>query len=542
MSRRKGQIAHRFLSVLISVILVVAMLPSATIPAIAATGNYPNSFTISVKNGENPIEGVTIALSAKEAEWSLDLSATTDADGVAAFETDSIEQALTAAGIDAGTIIYTASKMGYDNVTGETEITTSDLALNKDVIMTETQVNADEYILSVTVSSGDAKVKLNGVEQNSITVEADDEVTVEIIPTEGAYIKNLTVGGEEKTVAKGEAYSATITMNQDIAIVLDVVNEYTVSLKDTPEGGTITLDGNEVSSVTVDKNSTVELDVIPSEGYQISSVSIGGVAQLITDVTGFSSSISVTSDIEVIVAFVKVYTITVTHTGNGTVVTEPTTAGGSVAVESGETVTITADPDTNYRVSEVVINDVVDSTITGENYGDSDTYSIDLSADKDYKVVITFASNRYDVTKSDTENGSIGLSTELVDYDGSCEVTITPDEGYSVSSVQVNGTDIVDFEETEEGVIKFTVNNITGATVVSATFVQTATISSDIAGLFNYTDAIRIDGMTFVYANNGNITFTTDKTGIRIYNEDNQIIAGGKDIHSITLNDSIKIS
>ena len=543
MSRRNGKVADRFLAILLSVMLVVAMLPSACLQTTAATADYPNSFTISVTDGTDPVEGATVTLEAKETEWSLNLSADTDSSGVAAFSTDDIEQALTDATMTSGTITYTVSKTGYDNSSGEVPVTTPDgLAVDSTVTLTKAQTTPQQYTLSVTVSGGGAVVKLNGEEKTSITVDENEEVSVEITPTENSYIKSLEVAGEAKTVAKGEAYSDTITVDKNIAISLEVVKEYTVTLKDNPEGGIITLDGNEASSVTIDENATVVLAVTADAGYQISSVSIGGVIQTITDVTSFSSSINVTADTEVIVSFIKVYTITVTHTENGTVVTEPVTVGGSVTVESGKKVTITADPDTNYRVSEVVINNEPDTTITGENYGDTDKYVKELTADRDYTVVITFAPNRYEVTKSDTEHGEIGLSAGLVDYDGSCEVTVTPDEGYSVSSVLVNGVSVVDYEENEEGVITFTINNIQAATAVSATFVQTATISSDIAGLFNNTDAIRVDGMTFIYAKDGTVTFTTDKTGIRIYNENNRIVAGGKDEQTFTLNGSVTIS
>ena len=547
MSIRKGQIIDRFLAVLLSVMLVLSMLPTSTLSVMAATENYPNSFTVSITDGTNPLEGVNVVLSAKEEVWSLDLNVTTDENGVAAFETSDILQALTDADIDAGTIVYTASKTGYDTATDEIEITVVDLALNTGVIMSETQSVPDEYTLSVAVSGGDATVKLNGVEQNSITVEANEEVTVEITPADGSYIKSLTVGGEDKTVTKGETYSDTITVDKDIAIAISIVNEYTVTLSENPEGGTITLDGNKVPSVTVDENDIVALAVVADTGYQIYSVSIGGVAKPITDNTSFSEDIHVTADTQVIVTFVKVYNIEIYHNENGTVVTEPTTVvGGSVTVESGKTITITADPDDYYRVSKVIISDGInaeeDSAVTGDNYDSTDKYVKQLTPDKDYIITITFAPNIYKVSKDDATNGTINISKDKVDYNGSCDVTVTPEIGYSVSTIQVNGIDVTNYNEDEDGVVSFTISNISADTYVKATFVQTATISSDIAGLFNYTDAIRSDGMKFIYAKDGVITFRTDKTGIRIYDEKDQLIDGGKTTQSFTLNKSVSIS
>lgn len=542
MCKRNRKNTDRFLAILLSVMLVVAMLPQATLPAMAATTAYPDSFTVSVTDGENPVEGATVTLEAKETEWSIGLSATTDSEGVASFSTSDIGQALTNGGLTEGTIKYTVTKEGYDEYSNEIQVTDSDLVKNISATITKTQSGSSQHTLSVTVSGGDAVVKLNGTEQNSITVDENTDVLVEITPAEGTYIKNLSVAGEGKEVTKGETYSEKITVsNDDIAIVLEVMNEFTVSLTDTPVGGTVKFNGNEINSVKVDENEPVSIDVTADSGYQISSISIKGVSQTITDKASFNTTISVTSNTEISVVFVKVYTVTVSHNDNGTVVTQPSSAGGNVTVEADTEIKITADPDTNYRVSEVVINGV-EETIEDKNYSDGDTYVKLLTADKDYTITITFAPNRYKVIQGETVNGNITISSDLVDYNGSCDITVMPDEGYSLASVQVNGVDVADFEETEEGEIKFTIQNIMEAKEVSATFVQTATISADIAGLFNYADAIRMDGMTFIYANDGTITFSTDKTGIKIYNEKGRLIDGGKTTKTFTLTETVTIS
>lgn len=543
MRRTKINVLDRVLAIMLSVMLIVAMLPQTTLKTMAATANHPDTFTISVTDGTNPLVGATVALSAVEPEWSLTLSGDTDEYGVASFATADIQQALTAGSLTEGTISYTVTLENYDEVTGTVQVTDDNLVLNTDVTMSETVTpQPDTYTLSVTVSSGDATVVLNGVEQSSITVDEGTEVPILITPAEGSYIKTITVAGETKEVTKGEAYSGTITVDADIAIVLEVVKEYTVTVTDATEGGSITLNGENNTSVTVDENSTVALNVDAADGYQISSVSIGGVAQTIDNVDIFNANITVTDNVDVTVVFVKVYTITITHTGNGTVVTEPSTSGGNVVVEEGENITITADPDDNYRVSEVVINNEADTSVTGENYSDTDTYVKNLTADKDYTITITFAPNRYKVTAEDTTNGSISLGSELVDYDGSCMVTVTPNDGYSISGVQVDGTDIVNYSEDENGVITFTVENITADKLITATFVATSTISSEIAELFNDEDALRIDGTTFIYANNGVITFVTDKTGIRIYDENGDDVAGGKTTQTFTLDESVTIT
>lgn len=99
------------------------------------------------------------------------------------------------------------------------------------------------------------------------------------------------------------------------------------------DGGTVKLNNEAVTSRDYDENDTAEINVIPEEGYQIDSVKIGDIEQTIDDVNNFSTSFSVTEDVNVDVSFVKVYVITVSYDGKGTVETSPECVGGSVTVK-----------------------------------------------------------------------------------------------------------------------------------------------------------------------------------------------------------------
>ena len=542
-SKKRERVAKRFFSVLLSVVLMLNFLPASVFPVKAATESYPDSFTITVTDGVNPIVGANISLGAKEEEWSLALSGVTDANGVAAFATDEILQALTDAGMDAGTVVYTTEAAGFENVTGEIAVSQSDLAANIDISMTEIPPAPEMHTISVNIARGNAIVKLNGEVQNSITVEAGQAVAIEITPEAGAFIHSLTVGGEAKEIERGTAYSDTITVSGEIAIEVDVRKVCTVTVTDVPEGGTVTIGGNEATSVTVDEGSVIDLVIQASEGYQIDSVLIGNEHQTIANRNSFEASPVITEDTTITVTFMKVYTVTVSHNSNGTVVTNPETVGGSVIVENGENVTITADPDDHYRVLEVMINDEEDTSVTGQNYANGEVYTKVLEQiTADYNVRVTFAPNRYEIIKEPTVNGIISLSTGLTEYNGFCEVTITPNKGYSISSIHVGDDEVTEFDEDEEGVVTFTLQNIAGDMRVSATFAQTIQMVSDVRGLFNYADAVRATDDTFVFAKGQLITFSTDKTGIRIYDENNRLIGGGKDEQSFSLDQSVSVS
>ena len=83
MSRTRVKLRDRFLAALLSVLMIVAMIPVTTLQAFAATTEYPDAYTVTVTDGENSIEGAQVSLVASEIM--LELNATTDSNGVAAF-------------------------------------------------------------------------------------------------------------------------------------------------------------------------------------------------------------------------------------------------------------------------------------------------------------------------------------------------------------------------------------------------------------------------------------------------------------------------
>lgn len=523
MSRTRVKPTDRFLAILLSVLMVLAMVPVTTLHTFAATQDFPDSYTVTVTDGKNAIEGAQVTIESSETGAELNLKSTTNANGVAAFDVAALEEAFSGYNGSTIPVVITVQKDGYEQKTKNETIASDNLTANVDV--TISTVESQQVSISVSVT-GDATVEVNGVEQNMATVDAGTKVPVKITPAAGSYIKALTVGGKDVPVAKGEAYEDTITVNADIAITATVVKEFTITAP-AVEGGTITLNGSTVDSLVVDENTKVTVSVAAAEGYQISSVAIGGVAQVLENDRTFSKEITVTSDVEVAVAFAKVYTITITHNENGTVVTDPTTVGGSVTVVKGSTVKITADPDDNYRISEVKINGVVDTSITGANYGADDKYVKELTADKDYTIVITFAPNRYNVTVEDTKNGSVSVESNLVDYNSSTKVTLMPDAGYTIESVKVNGVD-TEVITPDDTTVYFEIDGIIEDKHIVVAFKKSSTASmTDVS--FNTGDALRanLDGTLYVFAKDATVTFTTTKSGIRIYDTKGKLVGGG---------------
>ena len=75
----------------------------------------------------------------------------------------------------------------------------------------------------------------------------------------------------------------------------------------------------------------------------------------------------------------------------------------------------------------------------------------------------------------ETENGTVTTDPSgMVDHGSAYDVTVTPDEEYSVASVTVNGEEITeDFQTDESGKVTFTVSDVAGPQQIEAVFTET---------------------------------------------------------------------
>lgn len=526
MSKSKIKRTDRIMSVVLAFVMVISMVP---LTVFASTAANPDVFTFTVTDGTNPIAGATVTLSGD-----VEASADTDTNGEVAFsEFTSLEHPEIEVECD-----YTVSKNGYVTATGTINSATDGWTGNKDIVLTA--ATPETATVSVT-KSGNGTVKLDDSETNTITVNKGEYVAVEITPASGSYIKELKINGQTVSVTKGEAFTDSLLIEDNTTVLVTFVREFTVSVS-ANTGGTVKLDNAEVSSKEYDEGSNAALSVVPNTGYQIASVSINGTDQTISNVNSFSTSINnIDAAVNVAVMFVKVYTITVSYDSDkGATVTDPACAGGSVTVNTGTEVSITATPKVNYRVSKVAINGV-DSSFDDNTYDNSNPYTNTLTADKDYTVEITFAPLIYNITAVDSTNGSVRIDSAKVDYDGSTKVYIIPNAGYTVSSVLLNGTEI-DVEQPDDETIFFEIDNITSDQEVEVAFVLVGIASmSDVS--FNFGDALRanLDGTLYVFAKNSTVTFSTSKTGIRLY-EGATLIGGKQNQNSYGLTQTKNIS
>jgi YD repeat-containing protein len=198
------------------------------------------------------------------------------------------------------------------------------------------------------------------------------------------------------------------------------------------------------------------------------------------------------------------FTVTATSGTGGTV------SPSSASVTCGGSQTFTITPDTNYYVSDVLVDGADQGAIT------SYTFS---SVAASHTISATFAIDTYTITTSAGSNGSISPAGATVDYNGSQTFTITPSSGYCVTHVLVDGAD-------QGAVTSYTFSNVTATHTISATFaVATYTITTSPGANGSISPA----SATVNY--NGSQTFTiTPDTGYHVAD----VLVDGADQGAIT--------
>ena len=508
----------RILSAVLAFLMAVSLVP---VSAFASTATHADAFTICVTGGDEDAK-----LDGASVDYTIEVDGTkgarntvTTTNGEAVIQ-EMADYAQDIADGKAVTLAYTVSAEGYDTVSDRAAVT--DVTGNVDVKLT---VKTPDTVNVTVTKTGNGLVRINDQETETSTVEKGGDVKLELIPAKGAYIQELTVKGEPRTVKKGETFQETLTADEDITVSVTFEQEYTVTVT-ADKGGKVLLDGEAVTEKTYKEGTEVELSVAADDDYQIESIAIDGTQEDIADTASFTKKLTVDKDTTIAVKFIRVYTVTVTYDSQlGTVETDPAAQGGeveAVLVKQGSTLTIKATPKENYRVSEVEIDGKAESF-------DDNRYVKDTPFTRDIKnitaphtIKITFAPTLQTITVISGEHGKVKVEgSGKVNYNDSVDLTITPDDGYIIDTITVDEADVkANMRRTAEKSYQLHLTEVQRDTKVTVTFTECPQIGTkDLTALggitWNSGNAIRRDGATFVFANDAAVQFSAaaDETG-----------------------------
>ena len=320
---------------------------------------------------------------------------------------------------------------------------------------------------NLTVGEGDTSAIVNLTAIEKITISG------KVLNEKGNPYNNATVtysgytSGSVKTNAqgkyrfdayKGKDYTVTAsgTENYDSknVSVTNPTTDYecgdlTLTIKEflvdttAGENGTITDDD------TVQYGNSKTVVATANDGYCIDEFAVNGVA--VSEAKGekeFSKELTDIKEVqEVSVTFIrKTYTIAFTISENGQVTYndgQQAVDGGSVSFNESTDpsnptkVTVTATPNTNYRVSKVKVDDEQEQTFT-----DNDKpFSKDFKMTKDHTFAVEFSLNRYKVIIDNSVGGTASFEEKstviekTVDYGSNVDLFVLCDELYLLTDI-----------------------------------------------------------------------------------------------------------
>ena len=362
--------------------------------------------------------------------------------------------------------------------------------------------NADLPVYALVMGTGeDGNVPAGGTAAAYAVTKKPDGTMTAAIPSTGANGSSvalvqptndygtLTMTASPESIASGDftdgkaaiSYTASyllsdnlknqITVEQEftLTISLDSLLDYTADsmmVNGQPAAAVDNGDGTISVTFTAD-NSTDEVAVSFSAALDAADFSAGG--QLLTsgeisaELPVPDSAVSVRVPSNAAIVEMEPYVITASAGTGGSI-----SPSGTVLADQGESLTFTITADSGYEISDVLVD--------GASVGAVSTYTLNVTSD--HTIAASFRSTssgggtvRHTITASAGDGGSI-------DPDGSVRVrrgsdqafTITPDEGYKISDVLVDG-------ESVGAVSSYTFENVRANHTIEAVFEETGKVA-----------------------------------------------------------------
>src|SRR5208283_1715298 len=206
--------------------------------------------------------------------------------------------------------------------------------------------------------------------------------------------------------------------------------------------------------------------------------------------------------------FVQTYQITVTQSANGLI--SPATASYAQGSSQAETIT----PNSGYLIASITVDGV------GVTVASSGGQIVNFNnIQGPHSITATFVQT-YQITVTQSANGLISPATASYAQGSSQAETITPNSGYLIASITVDGVGVT-VASSGGQIVNF--NNIQGPHSITATFVQTyqITVTQSANGLISPATASYAQGSSqaeTITPNSGYLiaSITVDGVGVTV--------------------------
>ncbi len=293
--------------------------------------------------------------------------------------------------------------------------------------------------------------------------------TYTISANSGYQINSLTIDGATQAAAVGLTTWSYTFSNIDRA--------HTISANFVGSTNTFTVGPSAGGHITVDCCSTIDwvgsgtytyglvsgsyvFTATPYAGYSIGEVYVNGVAQGVPggQVLPYNISLNLPASTSLSVDFIPFINVTASVTGTGGTISP----SGTTPVPRGQSVTFDIVPDPGFRILSIKDNNV--SAVT------TSPYTI-INVTATHNVVVTFQPI-YTITAIAGPSGSISpIGSVMVDGGANYNFSITPDLGYRVADVLVDGSSI-------GAVTTYSFTNVSANHSIEVSFVAATTPST----------------------------------------------------------------
>ncbi|MFI5252107.1 MAG: M20/M25/M40 family metallo-hydrolase [Bacteroidota bacterium] len=296
------------------------------------------------------------------------------------------------------------------SVTTDTQYTFSSVQTNH-TIHVAFRINSYTVTASVGANGG---ITPSGI----INANYGSNVHFSISPNTGYHVDSLIIDGIP--VAADTQYTFSTIQTSHTIHVAFRINSYTVTASAGTNGG-ITPSG----IINANYGSSVHFSISPNTGYHVDSLIVNGTTVAADTQYTFNN---VQTNHTIHVAFrINSYTVSASAGTNGGI-----TPNGIINANYGSNVHFSIVPNTGYHVDSLI----VDGTTLA-----ADTQYTFSNVQTNHTIHVAFRINSYTVTASAGANGTItptGITN--ANYDSSVHFSISPNTGYHVDSLIVDGT------------------------------------------------------------------------------------------------------
>jgi hypothetical protein len=249
----------------------------------------------------------------------------------------------------------------------------------------------------------------------SVTVNYGDSQSFTITANVGYHISSVRVNGVH--IGTPSSYTfANVDADQTIGVTF-AINTYQITVIQRAHG-TIS-----PGTITVNYGSSRTFTITPDEGYHIQDVIVDGISRGPRNSWSF---VNVNADHTITAVYaINQYTITASSGPNGVI-----NPSGTITVNHGSSQTFSITPAKGYHVTNVLVD--------GSSVGAMTSYTFN-NVVTNHEISVTFAVNQYTITVIQGAQGTISPGTSVVNYGDSKTFTITPNVGYNITDVKVDG-------------------------------------------------------------------------------------------------------